>query len=111
MDLAQIIATTAITALTSGTVGAVVASAIAFMKDKKKGHDDKDLAIYDGMKLLVMDKAQFLTQAAVDAGEITIYQRAFIKSLVDVAHVLGANGEMTACAEAVDALPLKHGKE
>lgn len=108
MDYSTLAVSAAITSLTSGIVGALVATWVSAIKDKKRGHDARDEAMYEGMKLIVMDKAKYLTQAAVDDGEITISQRSFIKSLVDVAHALGANGEMTACAEEVNKLPTKH---
>lgn len=61
------------------------------------------------LRLIIMDKVEYLTQCAVDAGCVTMKQRNFILSMVDVAHALGANGEMTACAEIVKEMPIKKG--
>lgn len=108
MDVAQIVATTAVTALTSGVVGAIVATLVSMAKDKRRGINDGEKAMREGMKLLLMDKVKYLTQQAVNEGEITIEQRAFIVSMADAAHALGANGEMTACANIVAELQTKH---
>lgn len=107
MDVTQIVLTTAITALVSAVVGAIVASAISYVKDSKQGHDDMAAAQQEAIKLLVMDKAQYLAHQAVKDGEITIEQRAFIKQLTSVAHKMGANGTMTAVEKVVDDLPTK----
>lgn len=108
MDVLTIAITAAITSLVSGLVGAVVATAIGWAKDKRRRESSSDKAMRDGMKLLLMDKVRFLTDAAIADGDITIQQRTFIKAMVDTAHDLGANGEMTACAEEVDKLPTRH---
>ncbi len=76
-------------------------------EDKAGGHNGMREAQQEGSKLLVMDKAKHLTHEAVKDGEITLEQRAFIKSLTAVAHKMGANGEMTACENVVDNLPTK----
>lgn len=107
MDVLQIVVTTAITALVSGIVGALTATVVGAVKAKKLGHDEMALAQQEALKLLVMDKAKYLTHEAVKDGEITIEQRAFIRSLTAVAHTMGANGEMTACENVVDNLPTK----
>lgn len=91
--------------LVSAIIGAVVATVISAAKDAKRGHDEMTMAQHEAIKLLVMDKAKYLTHEAVKAGEITLEQRAFIKSLTAVAHTMGANGEMTACDRIIDELP------
>lgn len=108
MDVMQIVVTTSVTSLVSAIVGALVATVVGAVKDKKRGHDDMQVAQQEAIKLLVMDKAKHLTHEAVKDGEITLEQRAFIKSLTAVAHKMGANGEMTACEDIVDNLPTKH---
>lgn len=108
MDIFTVVVTTACTALVSAIVGAAVASVIGFVKESKRGHDDMAEAQQEAIKLLVMDKAKHLTHEAVKEGEITLEQRAFIKSLTAVAHKMGANGEMTACEDIVDNLPTRH---
>lgn len=108
MDVFAIAVTAAVTSLVSGLVGAIVATLIGMAKDKRRSESASDQAMKDGMKLLLMDKVTYLTDAAIADGEITIKQRTFIKSMVDAAHALGANGEMTACADEVDKLPTKH---
>lgn len=108
MDVMQIVVTTSVTSLVSAIVGALVATVVGAVKDKKRGHNEMAEATQEGVKLLVMDKAKYLTHVAVNEGEITLEQRAFIKSLTAVAHKMGANGEMTACEDIVDNLPTKH---
>ena len=98
-----------VSALISAVIGAVVASIVAAMKSKGHEVNDRAQAMQDGIKLLLMDKTRYLTQRAVDEGEITIQQKTFIHSMVDTAHALGANGEMTACADEIDKLDIKHG--
>ena len=107
MDPQLLIATTAITACTSGIIGAIVAAIVSAVRTK--GHEamDNGKAMQDGMKLLLMDKTKYLTACAVQDGEIAIHQRSFIHQMVDTAHALGANGEMTACAQEVDKLPTR----
>lgn len=104
MDIPILIATAAI----SSTVSAIIATLVAILKTKGNQAMDNSKAMQDGMKLLLMDKTKFLTDCAVDEGSITIEQKALITSMVDTAHALGANGTMTACQKAIDALPLKH---
>lgn len=108
MDYMQIAVTAAITALVSGIVGAVVATLVSMAKDKKRGDDVRDEALREGMRLLLVDKVTYLTQAAVNDGGITLQQRSFIHDLAKSARALGANGETEECDKAVDALPLIH---
>lgn len=107
MDILQLSMTTAVSTLVGAVVGAVVAYVLKSLGDSKRGYDEKTEAQQEAIKLLVMDKAKQLTHEAVKDGEITLEQRAFIKSLTAVAHKLGANGEMTACDEIVDSIPTK----
>ena len=91
--------------LCSGLVGAVVAAIVTATRTAAHDNVQTAKAMQDGMKLLLCDKARYLTDCAIQDGEITVRQRAVICEMVDVAHALGANGEMTACANAVKALP------
>lgn len=106
MDTLQIILTTATTALTSAVVGAIVAASIAYVKDSKKGHDDMAAAQAEAIKLLVMDKAQYLAHKYAQEGSITPEQKAFVKMLTAVAHRMGANGRMSAVNDLVDTIPM-----
>lgn len=106
MDTVQIVMTTSVTSLTSAIVGAIVASAIAYVKDSKKGHDNMAAAQAEAIKLLVMDKAQYLAHKYAQEGRITPEQKAFVKMLTAVAHLLGANGTMTAVDELLDTIPM-----
>lgn len=108
MDVLTIGITAAITSLVSGLVGAVVATLIGMAKDKRRTDNASDQAMREGMKLLLVDKVTYLTQAAVDDGQITLQQRSFIHELARSARALGANGETEECDKAVDALPLMH---
>lgn len=105
MDTLQIILTTATTSLTSAIVGAIVAASIAYVKDSKKSHDDRAEAQYELDKETACDKARELADEAIEAGCITINQRARVKTFTSLAHRLGANGEMTEIENVVDALP------
>lgn len=106
MDVLQIVLTTAITSLVSAIIGAVVASTITYVKESKKGHDDMAAIQQEAIKLLVMDKAQFLAHKAVEEGGITLERKAFIKQLTRCAHSMGANGTMTAVEELLDTIPM-----
>lgn len=108
MDVLTIAVTAAVTSLVSGLVGAIVATLISMAKDKRRNDSASDQAMREGMKLLLVDKVTYLTQSAVDVGEITLQQRSFIHELAKSARALGANGETEECDKAVDALPLTH---
>lgn len=106
--LMQTALTTGVGALVGALVGAVIASVRsvgARAIDKSEQEREFADAEREAIKLLLMDKTRFLTAAAVKEGHITIRQRTFIHQMVDTAHILGANGEMTACAQEVDKLP------
>lgn len=104
--MGALILTTAATACVSALVAALVGSLVAAAKTRNKVAVDSAKAVQDGIKLLLCDKARYLTDCAVEAGEITIRQRATIHEMVSVAHMLGANGEMTECDKTIAALPV-----
>lgn len=108
MDVFTIAVTAAVTSLVSGLVGAVVATLIGMAKDKRRNDTASDQALREGMKLLLVDKVTYLTQAAVSEGQITLQQRSFIHELAKCARALGANGETEECDKAADTLPLIH---
>lgn len=108
MDYITLVITTSITALVGAVVGAAVTTIVTMAKDKKRGHDDANEALKDGMKLLLMDKATSITKAAVIDGEITMEDRVKVHNLTNTARALGANGESHECDRLVDELPTKH---
>ena len=102
--------TAIVCAIIAAISASVVAPFVTFIISKSKTMSERDQALHNGMCLLLQDKARFLTNQAIKDGEITLAQRTFIHAMVDAAHALGANGEMTQCAEAVDQLTLKETK-
>lgn len=108
MDITQIVITTAITAVVSAIVGAVVASVISAIKDKARDHSDADEAMKEGMKLLLMDKANAIVKAAINEGEITIDARVKVHEMTKAARGLGANGESHELDRLADDIPTKH---
>lgn len=97
----------AINALVSTLIAAVVGATISSVQAHASKQTKIDKATQEAVKLMLMDKTIYLTHKAVKDGEITIKQRALILKMVDTAHDLGANGEMTECANEVKSLPTK----
>ena len=104
----EVIITMIVSSAISASVGAIVAGVLSHVKRLGKQAVDTDKAMQTAMKLILMDKVEHLTMLALDEGEIAIKQRTLILEMVDTAHTLGANGQMTACANEVKALPTKH---
>lgn len=103
----EVLITMIVSSAISASVGAFVASLLTRVKKVGKRVIDTDKATTQAIKLLLMDKVEYLTNRAVCEGEITRKQRTFILEMVDTAHMLGANGQMTACAKDVEKLPTK----
>lgn len=101
MDVMQIALGAAITSLTSGIAGAIVASVIAYMKSSGVMAG----AIRELNKLIVIGQARTAYRFALQDGYITVSDLAYIKSLVECGHKFGANGELTEIEELADKLP------
>ena len=97
----------AINALVSTLIAAVVGATISSVQAHASKQTKIDKATQEAVKLMLMDKTIYLTHKAVKDGKITIKRRALILKMVDTAHDLGANGEMTECANEVKSLPTK----
>lgn len=97
-----------IPSLISAVVGILVSQIFSSLCHKYEGSAQYTRATQEAVKLMLMDKTKYLTHKAVKAGEITLAQRALILQMVDTAHALGANGEMTQCANEVNSLPTVH---
>lgn len=92
----------------SAGVGIIVSQIFSCFYHKYEGSAKYTRATQEAVKLMLMDKTKHLTHKAVKCGEITLAQRALILQMVDTAHELGANGEMTQCANEVNSLPTVH---
>lgn len=108
MDYITLAITAAITSLVGAVVGAVVTTVVTMAKDKKKGHDDTNEALKEGMKLILMDRAESITKEAVKVGLITIENRVKVHDLTRAARALGANGESHELDRIVDSIPTKN---
>lgn len=94
-----------LTAIISSIGSVLVNDAVAYLKNRNSEESLSEQATRQAVKLMLMDKTRYLTKCAVRDKGITISQRALILQMVDTAHALGANGEMTACANEVNSLP------
>ena len=97
-----------LTAIISSVGSVLVNDAVAYLKSRNSEETLNTQATQQAVKLMLMDKTRYLTKEAVKKGGISIAQRALILQMVDTAHTLGANGEMTACANEVNSLPTIH---
>lgn len=97
-----------ITSFLSSVVGILVAQVFSYFSHKYEGSAQYTRDTQEAVKLMLMDKTKYLTHKAVKKGKITLSQRALILQMVDTAHALGANGEMTQCANEVNSLPTVH---
>lgn len=97
-----------LTAIISSIGSVLVNDAVAYLKSRNNEETLNTQATQQAVKLMLMDKTRYLTKKAAQEGGISIAQRALILQMVDTAHALGANGEMTACANEVNSLPTIH---
>lgn len=97
-----------VTSLITSIVGIIVSHAFSVLHHKTDTSALYNRATQEAVKLMLMDKTRYLTHKAVKEGGITLSQRALILQMVDTAHDLGANGEMTQCANEVKSLPTIH---
>lgn len=97
-----------IPSLISAVVGIVVSQVFSVLHHKHEGSTQYTRATQEAVKLMLMDKTKYLTHKAIQKGEISMSQKALILQMVDTAHALGANGEMTQCANEVNSLPTIH---
>jgi len=73
---------------------------------KQNQNADINKGMRDGVKVMLQMTVRQHTQNALAQGFITIDEKKFIQEGIDVAHALGANGEMTLCGEEIDKLPV-----
>lgn len=99
--------TLVITAGITSLVGAVVGGGYARIKRFSSEQLSVEKAKGEALKIILEEKVEQLTDEAVKDGSITTRQRAIIIEMVEIAHVLGANGHMTTCEKIVKQLPVK----
>lgn len=92
-------------AVVSSSIAVIVSFVFTHLVKKYDGTKKYERATQEAVKLMLMDKTKYLTHKAVKKGGITLSQRALILQMVDTAHSLGANGEMTQCANEIQQIP------
>lgn len=92
MAYTTIVLTAAITSLTSGIVGAIVASVISVAKAKANDHGDHQQAMSEGMSALLWRELKNIHVAAVNNGGMTLEERRQLEYVYSAYSGLGYNG-------------------
>ena len=95
MDYFTLAVTAAITSLVSGIVGAVVATLVSMAKDKKRGHDDNNEAMREGMRALLWREIKNIHSEAIANGGMDTEERKHLDSVYKAYHGIGGNGTGT----------------
>lgn len=95
MDYLGIVYSSALTALVGGVVGAVVATAVSYVKEKKKGADSMSEAMRQAMLALLWRELKNLHAEAMEKGGMTIEERRHMESVYEPYHAMNGNGTGT----------------
>ena len=92
MDIMHVIVTTAVTALVSGIVGALVATGVGAIKDKARHESDADKALKDGMRALLWRELKNIHSEAVERGGMDTAERKHLESVFKAYKGINGNG-------------------
>lgn len=86
--------------------GSGVTAVILALLQRKWSRDDKQDAMVDALKVLMIDRVRYLGQCYVARGEITLSDKETLEEMHRAYKALGGNGHLDIIMDEVEGLPL-----
>lgn len=86
--------------------GSGVTAVILALLQRKWSRDDKQDAMVDALKVLMIDRVRYLGQCYVARGEITLADKETLEEMHRAYKALGGNGHLDIIMDEVEGLPL-----
>lgn len=86
--------------------GSGVTAVILALLQRKWSKDDKQDAMVDALKVLMIDRVRYLGQCYVARGEITLADKETLEEMHRAYKALGGNGHLNTIMDEVEDLPL-----
>lgn len=94
-----------ISAVTSSGVTAIILAIL----QRKWAKDDRQDAIMEALKVLMIDRVRYLGNRYIQAGSVSLTDKETLQDMHRAYKALGGNGHLNTVMEEVDELPIRKG--